>query len=74
MEEEIDGMKINSIYTGDCIEIMNKNIDRNSIDLIFADPPYNLSGKKLTLTNNQTGGAFYKVNEEWDKYDYNDYL
>ena len=33
--------KINLIY-GDAIEILNK-IDSNSIDLIFADPPYNNS-------------------------------
>ena len=35
-------MKINNIYSGDCLEILNKNIKKNSIDLIFADPPYNL--------------------------------
>ena len=67
-------MKINNIYTGDCIEIMNNKIDKNSIPLIFADPPYNLSGKTLNLANNTTGGAFYKVNEDWDKYNYNDYI
>ena len=30
---------INSIINGDCIEIM-KNIDDESIDTIFAAPPY----------------------------------
>jgi site-specific DNA-methyltransferase (adenine-specific) len=67
-------MKINHTYKGDCIEVMGKEIDRNSIPLIFADPPYNLSGKSLNLANNKTGGAFYKVNEEWDTYDYKDYV
>lgn len=36
-------MKINYIYHGDCIQILNNEIDENSIPLIFADPPYNLS-------------------------------
>ncbi len=67
-------MKLNHIYEGDCIEIMEKEIDKNSIPLIFADPPYNLSGKTLNLENNTTGGAFYKVNEKWDTYDYKDYI
>ena len=67
-------MKINHIYEGDCIEVMKNEIDNNSIPLIFADPPYNLSGKSLNLINNTTGGAFYKVNERWDTYDDNEYI
>ena len=57
------GMKIkyNQIYQGDCVEVIKKNIKANSIDLIYADPPYNLSGKSLNLINNTTGGAFYKM-------------
>jgi len=66
--------KTNFIYSGDCIEIMQREIEKNSIPLIFADPPYNLSGKSLNLENNQTGGAYYKVNEEWDIYNYVDYV
>jgi len=38
-------MKINNIYLGDCIIIMEREIIKNSIDLVYADPPYNLSGK-----------------------------
>ena len=67
-------MKLNYIYKGDCIRIMKKEIEKESIDLIFADPPYNLSGKLLNLTNNKTGGAFYKMNESWDTWNYNDYI
>ena len=32
---------LNQIIHGDCIEILN-SISENSVDLIFADPPYNL--------------------------------
>ena len=67
-------MKINHIYQGNCIEILNKSIKKNSINLIYADPPYNLSGKKLNLEGNLTGGAFFKMNEDWDTFDYDSYL
>ena len=59
-------MKINYIYHGDCIEVIRNEFSAESIDLIYADPPYNLSGKELNLKNNKTGGAFYKMNKEWD--------
>ena len=29
------------IIQGDCIEVMN-NLEPDSVDMIFADPPYNL--------------------------------
>lgn len=66
-------MQINHIYNNNCIEILNNVIEPNSIQLIFADPPYNLSGKKLNLENNKTGGAFFKVNENWDKFTEEEY-
>ncbi len=67
-------MKLNNIIQGDCIKILNEKIDQGSIDLIFADPPYNLSGTKLNLKNNTTGGAFYKVDEDWDNFSKSDYI
>lgn len=67
-------MKINHIYLGNCIQIMEKEIQKNSIDLVYADPPYNLSGKTLILKNNKTGGPFYKMNENWDIWKYEDYI
>lgn len=45
---------------------MLKEIEKNSIDLIFADPPYNLSGKGMEWKGNKTGGDWFKVNEAWD--------
>jgi len=67
-------IKLNNIHLGDCVRIMNDAIDKNSVDLIYADPPYNLSGKSLNLINNTTGGPFYKMNEDWDTWDYDDYV
>lgn len=60
-------MKTNIIYNGNCIDVLNKKVDKNSIDLIFADPPYNLSGNGLKWEGNLTGGDWYMVNEQWDK-------
>lgn len=61
-------MKINHIYLGDCLVVMNNEIEKNCIDLVYADPPYNLSGRGLTV------GSFKKVNEDWDIWKYDDYI
>lgn len=67
-------MLLNKIYNGDCVKIMNNIIDSDSIDIVYSDPPYNLSGKSLNLINNKTGGAFYKMNEPWDTWEYKEYI
>ena len=51
------------LYNGDCIEVL-KTLKTNSIDLIFADPPYFLSGGGVTCHS----GKQVSVNKgEWDK-------
>ncbi|MFC1558260.1 DNA-methyltransferase [candidate division KSB1 bacterium] len=65
---------MNEILKGDCVQILKTKICKESVNLIFADPPYNLSGKNLNLRNNTTGGPFYKVNEGWDTFTESDYL
>jgi len=67
-------MKINHIYYGDCNNILNNTIEKNSIDLIFSDPPYNLSGKGLKWNGNKTGGDWSMVNEKWDQMTSVDYF
>jgi len=67
-------MKKNIIYCGDCVKILNKKVDEKSVNLVFADPPYNLSGGSLKWKGNKTGGDWYMVNEEWDKMTESDYL
>jgi len=60
-------LELNRIYKQDSLAFLDKLSNNNiSPDLIFTDPPYNLSGSNLDLKNNKTGGAFYKVNEAWD--------
>ncbi len=67
-------MTNNTIIQGDCIQIIKEKIEKESIDLIFADPPYNLSGNGLKWTGNKTGGDWAMVNEHWDKMSSEDYL
>jgi DNA modification methylase len=56
---------INKILLGDSIEIM-KEIPENSIDLIFADPPYNLQLQGDLWRPNQT--KVDAVDDEWDHF------
>jgi site-specific DNA-methyltransferase (adenine-specific) len=52
-----------ALYIGDCLEIM-KQISDNCVDMIFADPPYNLSNDGVTCY----GGRMVTVNKgDWDK-------
>jgi site-specific DNA-methyltransferase (adenine-specific) len=52
-----------AIFNGDCLEIL-RLIPENSIDMIFADPPYMLSNDGFTCQN----GKMIKVNKgKWDK-------
>ncbi len=57
---------LNRIVQGDCIENLKKLPD-NSVDLIFADPPYNLQLSGELYRPNQTKVA--GVDDAWDKFD-----
>jgi len=69
-------MQLNTIYNQDCLEVLkdSSKIKSNSIQLIFADPPYNLSGNGLKSKNSKTGGDFNMVNEDWDKMGFDEYI
>ena len=61
-----DSLPLNSIMAGDCIEVMNA-LPENSVDLIFADPPYNLQLKgDLHRPDNSKVDA---VDDDWDQFD-----
>ncbi len=56
----------NKILVGNCIERL-KELPDNSVDLVFADPPYNLQLEgELHRPNNSKVDA---VNDEWDQFD-----
>ena len=54
------------LLTGDCLEHL-KTIADESVDLVFADPPYNLqlAGELLRPNNTAVDG----VDQDWDKFD-----
>ena len=61
-----DSLPLNRILAGDCIEVMNA-LPENSVDLIFADPPYNLQLKgDLHRPDNSKVDA---VDDDWDQFD-----
>ncbi|WP_370274527.1 site-specific DNA-methyltransferase [Hyphomonas atlantica] len=56
----------NVIMQGDCIDILSRLPDR-SVDLVFADPPYNLQlGGGLTRPDQSHVAG---VGDDWDKFD-----
>lgn len=74
----MDTLKVNAIYNIDCIKGMKK-IKDNSVDLIIADPPYNLSKGNNWKWDNSIdlkgmGGNWNKINEAWDNYSLMEYF
>ncbi len=63
---KLGSLEINKIHLGDCVELLKKLPD-NSIDLIFADPPYNLQLNSELYRPNQT--KVDAVTDDWDKFD-----
>ncbi|GAA0777021.1 site-specific DNA-methyltransferase [Brevundimonas olei] len=59
-------LKTDVILRGDCIEVL-KGLPDKSVDMVFADPPYNLQlGGDLLRPDNSKVDA---VDDEWDKFD-----
>lgn len=56
---------LDAIHVGDCLDILNRLPDA-SVDLVFADPPYNLQlqGELLRPDHSKVDG----VEEAWDKF------
>lgn len=57
-------MEINKVYLGDCIEIM-KSLPDKSVDLVFADPPFNIGIKYDIHNDNMPYEEYYKWSEKW---------
>ena len=59
-------IKLNHIYRGDSINVL-KSLPSESVDVVFADPPYNLQLKnELSRPDSSTVSA---VNDEWDQFE-----
>jgi len=60
--------KLNTIYNVDCFDLMGE-IEDETIDLIFADPPYNLSNSKFKMKFVKSGGTDLTTDKgEWDRF------
>ncbi len=58
-------LPLDTILSGDCIDVMN-SLPANSVDLVFADPPYNLQLRgDLHRPDNSKVDA---VDNDWDKF------
>ncbi len=65
-DAESSSLPVDTILVGDCIEHMNA-LPAGSVDLIFADPPYNLQLEDgLTRPDQSRVDA---VDDAWDKFD-----
>jgi DNA modification methylase len=58
-------LPVNTIIQGDCIDVLNR-LPEKSVDLVFADPPYNLQLAQELWRPNQT--RVDAVDDEWDKF------
>jgi DNA modification methylase len=56
--------EINKVYLGDCIKIMG-DLASESVDLIFADPPFNIGIKYDNYTDNKSSDNYYQWSEKW---------
>jgi modification methylase len=66
-----DELPLDQILQGDCIQILDR-LPEKSVDLIFADPPYNLQLQQELWRPNLT--KVHAVNDDWDRFkDFADY-
>jgi modification methylase len=59
-------LSLNTIFQGDCVEVLNQ-LPAQSVDLIFADPPYNLQLRNELHRPNLT--KVDAVDDDWDQFD-----
>lgn len=58
-------LPLNQILLGDCVRVMNE-LPEKSVDMIFADPPYNLQIRQELYRPNMT--LVDPVDDEWDRF------
>lgn len=63
--QPINPLRLDQIIQGDCSEVLN-TLPEQSIDLIFADPPYNLQLQQELIRPNQT--LVDAVDDSWDQF------
>ena len=59
-------MKLDLVIQGDCVDVMN-NLPEKSVDVVFADPPYNLQLQGELYRPNRT--RVDPVDDAWDQFE-----
>ncbi len=65
MKKESPELPVDQIIVGDCVEVL-ATLPEKSVDLIFADPPYNLQLQQALYRPNMT--KVDAVDDEWDRF------
>jgi len=60
-----DALPLNEVLSGDCVRVMDR-LPAKSVDLIFADPPYNLQLESTLSRPDQS--VVDAVDDDWDKF------
>ncbi|MFA5122562.1 site-specific DNA-methyltransferase [Zavarzinia sp.] len=69
-QDRIQELPLDQILVGDCIELMRSLPDK-SVDLVFADPPYNLmldKGTRAGQLRRPDQSVVDGVDDEWDRF------
>lgn len=61
-------LPLDTILQGDCVSLMNA-LPPNSVDFIFADPPYNMQLQNVLLRPNKS--VVSAVDDDWDQFESN---
>ena len=58
-------LRTDCVHVGDCVQVMSQ-MPEKSVDLVFADPPYNLQlgGELMRPDNSRVDG----VDDGWDQF------
>lgn len=75
MSLQLGSWRVDAIHKYDCVHGMRQLPDA-CVDVIIADPPYNLShGKPMSNIEliDTPGGLWEKTNAEWDRFSFDDY-
>ena len=64
-DKNLDDLPLNTVLVGDCRDLL-KTLPAGSVDLIFADPPYNLQLRHELWRPNMT--HVDAVDDDWDKF------
>ena len=58
------GLAFNNVYQGDCIELLDQ-VEPGSVDLVFADPPFNIGYQYDVYKDQRDGEEYIGWNRRW---------